>query len=163
MGRKLVVVGGERPQMRKARERNWTDAQRAEFLSALAQTCNVTLACERAGISPTHAYRVRKSDASFRASWREAVGAAYQRLELVLLDRAFNGTEKLVLRKDGSEARMTEYSNQLGLALLKMHRDTAAEAEREFSPGEVEQLRERVLNKLKRLKRRHEQDKAEKE
>jgi hypothetical protein len=39
----------------------------------------------------------------------EAIGAAYQRLEMVLLERAFAGTEKLVRRKDGSEERMVEY------------------------------------------------------
>jgi phage FluMu protein gp41 len=91
----------------------------------------------------------------------EAIGAAYQRLELVLLDRAFNGTERIVKRKDGSEERMLEYSNQLGLTLLKMHRDTAIEAGTEFQPQQIEELRERVLNKLQRLKQRHEQDKAE--
>jgi hypothetical protein len=41
----------------------------------------------------TVAYRRRKADAAFRAGWLEAIGVAYQRLELVLLDRAFNGTE----------------------------------------------------------------------
>jgi hypothetical protein len=46
----------------------------------------------------TVAYRRRKTDAAFRAGWLEAIGVAYQRLELVLLDRAFNGTEKLVRR-----------------------------------------------------------------
>ena len=72
----------------------------------------------------------------------------------MLLDRAFNGTEKLVTRRDGSEERMLEYSNQLGLTLLKMHRDTAAEASTEFAPDQVEELRERLLRKLRRLKAR---------
>jgi hypothetical protein len=76
-------------------------------------------------------------DAAFRAGWIEAVGTAYQRLELVLLDRAFNGTEKLITRRDGSEERMVEYSNQLGLALLKMHRDTAGEANTQFAPDQI--------------------------
>ena len=61
----------------------------------------------------------------------------------------------MVIRKDGSEERMREYSNQLGLALLKMHRDTAADAAAsDMPPDDVEELRERVLKKLLRLQKR---------
>jgi hypothetical protein len=160
IARKLVVVGGTRPQMRKASKRAWTKTKAGLFLSALAETCNVTRACASAGVSVTHAYRRRKTDAAFRAGWREAIATAYQRLELVLLDRAFNGAERVVKRKDGSEERMLEYSNQLGLALLKMHHGAAIEADTEFEPQQIEELRERVLRKLQRLKQRHEQEKA---
>ena len=118
MGRKsnLVLVAGEKPQLRKASARDWSKAKAASFLGALAETCNVTEACRRSGVPMTVAYRRRKSDAAFRTGWLEAIGAAYRRLELVLLDRAFNGTEK-VKRHDGSEERMLEYSNQLGRRL----------------------------------------------
>jgi len=84
----------------------------------------------------------------------QAIGDAYQRLELVLLDRAFNGTEKVVKRRDGSEDRMLEYSNQLGLSLLKMHRNTAAEAASEMPPQDVGEMREQLVKKLLRLKKR---------
>jgi hypothetical protein len=83
---------------------------------------------------------------------------AYQRLELVLLDRAFNGTEKLVKRRDGSEERMLEYSNQLGLTLLKMHRDSAIEASTELPPEDVDEIRERIIKKLQRLKKRQQEE-----
>jgi uncharacterized protein with PIN domain len=83
-----------------------------------------------------------------------AIASAYEALELELLERFFNGTEKIVVRKDGSKERIREYSNQLGLALLKMHRETAAEANSEMAPGEVEEMRERVLNKMLRLQKR---------
>ena len=33
--RKLVVIGGRKPQMRKASKRSWTQAKAREFLSAL--------------------------------------------------------------------------------------------------------------------------------
>jgi rRNA maturation protein Rpf1 len=123
----------------------------------LADTCNVTRAAEETGVSSSSAYRRRKENAAFRAGWLEAMAVAYQRLELVLLDRAFNGTEKLVKRRDGSEERMLEYSNQLGLTLLKMHRDTAVEASTEFQPDQIEELKERLFSKLRRLKQREAQ------
>lgn len=153
---KPVLIGGPKPQLREPSERNWTKAKERKFLSALAETCNVTRAAGEAGVSLAHAYRKRKADAAFRAGWLEAIGMAYQRLELVLLDRAFNGTEKLVTRRDGSEERMLEYSNQLGLTLLKMHRDTAIEAAPENEPDNIDEIRERLFNKLERLRKREE-------
>ena len=149
-----VLVGGGTPQVRTASKRDWSAKKTETFLSALAETCNVKLAAGEAGVCVSTAYRRRKLDAGFRGAWMEAIGAAYQRLEMVLLERAFVGTEKMVRRKDGSEERMVEYPNQLALTLLKMHRDTAAEATAEIDPDDVEDVRERVLAKLERLRER---------
>ena len=140
--------------MRKASRRNWTKTKESKFLSVLAETCNVTEAARQAGICLSYAYKRRASNAGFRAGWMQAIGDAYQRLELVLLDRAFNGIEKVVKRRDGSEERMLEYSNQLGLSLLKMHRNTAAEAASEMPPQDVGEMREQLVKKLLRLKKR---------
>lgn len=156
----LMLVGGGKAQLRKASGRNWSKAKESAFLSVLAQTCNVTLAAAEAGVSVSHAYRRRKTDAAFRGAWLEAIGTAYQKLELVLLERAFAGTEKIVRRRDGSEERMIEYPNQLALTLLKMHRDTAAEATIEVPPNDVEDIRERLLEKLKRLRKREAESSA---
>ena len=151
-----VLAGGGTPRMRSASKRDWSPRKTDTFLSALAETCNVKLAAAEAGVCVSTAYRRRKLDAGFRGAWMEAIGAAYQRLEMVLLERAFVGTEKLVRRKDGSEERMVEYPNQLALTLLRMHRDTAAEATAEIDPDDVEDVRERVLAKLERLRQREE-------
>jgi hypothetical protein len=157
---KLVLIGGAKPRLQKAKSSDWTKAKEAAFLSALAETCNVSQACRTSGVAMTVAYRRRRSDAAFRAGWLEAIGIAYQRLELVLLDRAFNGTERVVKRRDGSEERMLEYSNQLGLSLLKMHRDSAVEANTELPPDDVDEIRERIIKKLQRLKKRHDEEQA---
>ena len=150
----LALARGKRPKVRCASKRSWSREKEKEFLSTLAETCNVTVAAAEAGISPSAAYDRRKSDARFRAGWGEAIAVAYHKLELILLERALNGTEKLVTRRDGSEERMREYPNQLALALLKMHRDTAVEAETEVPPEEVAEIRARLLKKLERLRRR---------
>ena len=120
----------------------------------LADTCNVTRAAAEAKVSVSAAYRRRKTDAAFRAAWLDAIAAAYQRLELVLLERVFVGTEKIVRRKDGSEERMIEYPNQLALTLLKMHRDTAVEAVADAPADDMEEIRDRLLEKLERLRKR---------
>jgi hypothetical protein len=153
-----VAIGGKRPQLKKASKRDWSKAKAGAFLGTLADTCNVSEACRQSGLPMTVAYRRRKTDAAFRAGWLDAIAIAYQRLELVLLDRAFNGVEKVIRRKDGLEERMREYSNQLGLTLLKMHRDTAVEASTELPPEDVDEIRERLINKLRRLRERDEKD-----
>ena len=142
--------------MRKPRRNEWTRAKEQTFFTALAETCNVKLAAEIAGMSVAGAYWRRKRDAAFRAGWAEAIGAAYQRLELVMLDRALNGTEKVVVRKDGSEERMREYPNQIAMHLLKMHRDSAMQAIEEPDEADVADVRARLVEKLERLRRRFE-------
>ena len=107
----LTVVGSSKPKVRPPRKNEWTRAKEETFFTALAETSNVKLAAETAGMSAAGAYWRRKRDAAFRAGWAEAIATAYQRLELVMLDRALNGTEKIVVRKDGSEERMREYPN----------------------------------------------------
>ena len=152
----LRVVGNTKPKVRKPRRNEWTRAKERTFFTALAETCNVKLAAEIAGMSVAGAYWRRKRDAAFRAGWAEAIGAAYQRLELVMLDRALNGTEKIVVRKDGSEERMREYPNQIAMHLLKMHRDSAMQAIEEPDEADVADVRARLVEKLERLRRRFE-------
>lgn len=152
--RRLTLVGGKRPRLQAAASTAWTKAKAKAFLGVLAETCNVSEACRQSAISVSAAYNRLKSDAAFRAGWLEAISSAYQQLELVLLDRAFNGTEKMIKRRDGNDEVMLEYSNQLGLSLLKMHRDTAVEADTSFEPDEIEQLRARLINKLERMRKR---------
>lgn len=155
--RKMVPIGGSKPQMRRASARSWSAARGQEFLSVLAETLNVSEACRVTGMSSVVVYRRRKSDAAFRAGWAGSIAEAYRRLELVLLERAFNGVEKVVRRRDGSEERFREYANDLALRLLKMHRETALESEAELdTPTEdVDEIRERLIRKLLRLKKRN--------
>ena len=109
----------------------------------------------------TVAYRRRKMDAAFRAEWADMIAIGYHRLEGMLLDRAFNGTEKVIIRRDRSEERIREYPNHIALRLLQMHRETAVEADSETPPDNVDEIRERLVRKLQRLKKRNEEQEAE--
>lgn len=150
----LVLAAGANPKMRKGTKREWTKAKEASFLSTVADTCNVTAAAEAAGVSTGGAYKRRKAVAAFRAGWAEALATGYQRLEMVLLERALNGTEKVVKRRDGSEERMRDYPNQIALHLLKLHRESATGATAEPPEEEIEEVRERLFQKLQRLRKR---------
>ena len=152
--RELVLQEGNTARLRDATKRDWTKKKESNFLTVLAETCNVTIACRETGVSVAAVYARRKKNAAFRAAWGEAISVAYRRLELMLLERSFNGTEKVVTRKDGSEERVREYPNGIALQLFKMHKDTAIEAEAEHSSEAVEELREKLRRKLNRLRTR---------
>src|SRR5438067_1566893 len=158
--KEMTLVAAKKPQFKKQAKRDWSKAKAGRFLTVLGETCNVSEACRRSKVPMTVAYRQRKMDAGFRAEWMATIADAYRRLELVLLERAFNGTKKVVRRRDGSEEQMREYSDRLGLTLLKMHRDTAIEAEFEPLQEEVEEIRERLVRKLQRMKKRDEEQEA---
>ena len=149
-----MLVAGGTPKKRKAVARDWSKAKERAFVETLSETCNVTLASEAAKVSTTSAYKRRKLNAAFRNAWREAIGLAYQKLELVLIERALNGTEKIVIKAEGREERMREYPNHIALQLLKMHRETAIEAQTDVPEDEVSETRQRVLEKLGRLRER---------
>lgn len=151
----LVLVGGARPKMQKPSKREWTVSKEDAFLEALEATCNVSAAAREAGVSVSAAYRRRQASASFRVRWHQAIGHAYQRLELALIERSLVGTEKIVRRKDGSEERVMEYPNAIALTLLRMHRETAAEALAEEPPEDMDEIRERLILKIERLRTRH--------
>ena len=154
------MVPGKTLQLRKRSPRSWSKARAAYFLRVVAETCNVSEACRQSGLAMTVAYRRRKMDAAFRAAWLESIAIGYQRLEAVLLDRAFNGTERVITRRDGSEERVREYPNHIALKLLQMHRETAMEADQEMGADEVAEIRERLVRKLQRLKSRDEAQEA---
>ena len=159
--KEMTLVAAKRPQLKKRARRDWSRAKAERFLTVLAESCNVSEACRRSRVPMTVAYRRRKMDASFRAEWVEMIAIAYHRLEAVLLERAFNGTTRVITRADGSQVRMHEYPNQLGLQLLKMHRETAMEADSEMPAVDLDELRERIVNKLQRMKRRDEEQEAQ--
>jgi len=151
-----LVLGEHRgaPQRRTGRPSDWTRKMSDQFCETLADTCNVTLAAASIGRSITNVYKWKAKDASFRAAWDAALAMGYSRLELMLLERALHGVEKVVVARDGTASVMREYSDRVALTLLRMHRETAAMAEESVDGREHEEACERIIAKLGRLKDR---------
>lgn len=160
-GRDLILEGGSRVRKVRASHQAWTQEDVDCFLEELATCCNVKLAAERARVSTSAAYSRRERDATFRAAWDKAVAMGYADLELMLLERALHGTEKTVVQRDGSTAVMREYSDRVALALLKMHRETAAIAGETVDDQEYEEARERIVARLERLRERSASEESE--
>ena len=146
------LAGGKQPRVVRTRADSFDAKRQARFLAELAATCNVSLAAKRARVASTTVYTHKARDASFRARWAQAIGSAYQNLELMMLDRAMNGTVKTVTKHDGSVDRTHEYPNAIALTLLRLHKDNAAEAEPEVSEEEVEEARARIMRRIARLR-----------
>lgn len=140
----------------------WSERKKQRFLEKLAESCNVSMAAEHAGVYPSRAYELRSRDAAFRAGWALALKSGYAKLELMLMERAFNGDATRVLlkeRSDGSSETVKEYGTQLAMMLLKLHRGAALEddpaaGDETRLDEEAEQARAEILRKLARLRAR---------
>ena len=150
----MVMSGGARPKLRAGRPSDWTRAMADQFVEVLADSCNVTLAAQAIRRSVANVYRRRAKDASFRAAWDQALAVGYSRLELMLLERALHGVEKVVKTVDGTSLVMREYPDRVALTLLRMHRETAALAGDNVESEEYRDACERIIGKLERLRER---------
>ena len=146
------LTGGKRPRVVKARPNVFDAKKQDRFFAELAATCNVRLSAKAARVGVATVYKHKAQDAAFRARWAEAIGGAYHNLELMMLDRAMNGTVKTVTKADGSIDRTHEFPNAIALTLLRLHRDAAAEAEPDVSEEEAEEIRARIMRRIQRLR-----------
>jgi hypothetical protein len=151
--RSTQLAGGKVPRVVSARANAFDRTKQERFLAELAATCNITLAAKRAKVSTSTVDRHRKSNAAFRAGWAEAIRQAYRNLELMMLERAMNGTVKTVTKADGSVDRTHEYPNAIALTLLRLHKDAAVEAEAEVDEEDADEIRARLARRIDRLRR----------
>lgn len=150
----VAIDGGSRVRKRRQPQPAWTKAKEEKFFDRLADSCNVVMAAEHAGVRPQRAYERRARDAAFRGRWDQALSLGYAQLEMMLLQRALHGVEKVVTLRSGDSSIMREYSDRTALALLKMHRDTAQSAETEVNDVDYEEACERILDRLERIRER---------
>lgn len=87
---------------------------RTYFLAELVETSNVSASAEKAKISTSRAYKVRREDPAFAAQWRAALCEGYENLEMELLG---------YLRKPDAVHKM-DVAN--AIRLLSHHRECVA-------------------------------------
>ncbi len=121
-------------------DRHW----RGLFLAVLANTSNVTLAAQKAGINPARAYKVRREEEAFARAWRAALIEGYEHLELELLARLRVGEPK-----DGPR-----HDNGAALRLLALHKDTRAQDHAQQRNMDVARARAIIDAKLEELRLR---------
>lgn len=91
-------------------DRHW----RTRFLDHLVATSNISAAAKEANVSPSRAYRTRRSDPDFAAKWQEALVEGYENLEMELLG---------FLRNPNPERKM-DVAN--AIRILTLHKQNVA-------------------------------------
>lgn len=138
---------------RKIKRESWTADKKRTFLAKLAATANVSASIRAIRMSESAVYRLRQRSPEFRAEWQAALREGYARLELMVLERAMNGTQKPVFHAGQQIGSVTEYSDRLALTLLTAHRD-AVIGGAAARPSEPEEVRRRILDKLAEMNAR---------
>lgn len=96
-----------------------TPKKRELFLEALKVTCNVTEAARLVEVSRTELYRMKREEEDFARAWEEALQVGAEALEDELIRRAKEGVLKPVFYKGEVCGEIREYSDTLGIFLLK--------------------------------------------
>ena len=141
-------------QKRVGRPSDWTKEKADKFIETLADSCNVSLAARAVGRSVANVYIQRNKDAAFRAAWDQALSTGYAKLEMMMLERALHGVEKVVTLKSGESKIMREYNDRVALALLRQHRDSVAMIDDRIDSEDYQEACSRIIDRLARLRER---------
>lgn len=92
------------PVRRKPRKDGWTPQRQREFIGALAESGSIEHAAMRVQMSPSSAYRLRRSPGAeqFSAAWDVALQHAARVLLDTAFERAFSGSSEPVFDRDGA-------------------------------------------------------------
>ncbi len=92
------------------------------FFEALAETSNVSQACQTAGVSAGSVYDLRRREPDFARRWIDALCEGYDILEMDLLHRLRAGE----LKETEGETPPRKFDNANAMRLLAAHRATVA-------------------------------------
>jgi hypothetical protein len=152
-----VVLGGR---VKRVGAGRWSQAKEKIFFETLAATNNITRSAAAAGVSYNAVLARRHKHRLFREKWDAVVHNAKAAIELYVVEQA---------RKtfDPDELDTGEVTPKVTIAeAIKISQAAARKASREgempawpdeaesMPPDEIEAVRERILNKLKRMKER---------
>jgi hypothetical protein len=160
------LVGAD-SQLKQAGEGRWNRRKEKLFFEELAATANVKRAAKAAGVSPNAVYQRRMRDAHFKAKWAAVLETGRASIEMHLVEAANRSFEPDELDVGNAEPRVSVAE---AIRIVQVHGSRKQQeelanpfAEQAASMGEqeVEELRERVFRKLKRLLDRDRRDKLQ--
>ena len=108
------------PVKRKPRKDGWTPQRQQEFIGALAATGSVERAAMQVEMSPSSAFRLRRSPGAeqFSAAWDVALQHAARVLLDTAFERAFNGSTEPVFDREGNRVGTRHRQNDRLLMFL---------------------------------------------
>lgn len=144
----------DRTVVRPGKNNRWNEQRRQIFLTALAESANVSHSAGQAGMSLSSAYLLKKRNPAFALKWLEALEVGFCEVELSLLRQSLKGTERIETMVEGEAGKVKyvkttrSYPFSTAIQLLLAHRDEVqayrmardgiGEAGREETEEEVE-------------------------
>ena len=140
-----------------------TKRQRSIFLDILGHTGNVSAATRAANISRKMAYSLKLSDPAFAEEWQLALEDAMDDLEAALRNRAINGVEKPIYYAGKECGRQRNYSDTVGMYILKKNTDAQTLNKTELSVESQESTppRDQLIGRLEDIIERLQQGQVE--
>jgi hypothetical protein len=158
---------GSGAQLRRAGHDRWNQRKEKLFFDELAATANVKRAAKAAGVSPNAVYQRRMRDAHFRAKWAAVLETGRASIEMHLVEAANRSFEPEELEVGDAPPKVSVaeairivqvHGSKKQQEMLPHPLDEQAAA---MSPDDFEQVRERLLKKLKRLSARRRREQLE--
>jgi len=147
-GKRIVIRPGLKQGEGDRINNNW----RRLFLDHLAETSNVTASAEKAGISVSRAYKVRREEEAFAQQWLAALAEGYLHLELEVVRRLREGD--FTVGEDGK----FDFAN--AIRLLAAHRDNAVRGASQVRDVSAAEVRASIDRKIEDIRRRIARQKA---
>jgi hypothetical protein len=147
-GKRIII----RPSLKQGEDGPINNNWRRLFLDHLAESSNVTASAEKAGISVSRAYKVRREETEFARQWLAALAEGYLHLEMEVVRRLRDGDFKTT--DDGK----FDFAN--AIRLLAAHRDTAARAATQVRDVSAAEVRASIDRKIEDIRRRIARQKA---
>jgi hypothetical protein len=144
-------------------EARWGKRAEERFLLELTVSGSVRLAAKAAGFSTTAVYKRRLQDRRFAAAWEAAVETGKARVQAYLVEaatRTFDPDELPI----ADESEMPKVSVGEAINIAKLRSAAPAQAAEEpdgYDEDYLKEVRERILEKLQRLKERDERELGE--
>jgi len=153
----LVGAGA---QLRRAGHDRWSARKEKAFFDELAATANVKRSARAAGVSPNAVYQRRLRDPHFKAKWAAVLETGRAAIEMHLVERAKRSFDPDELDLGEAEPRVTVAE---ALRIVQQGGKAAAPLLPSASPYEddVDEVRERLVKKLLRLKARMSREQQE--
>ena len=147
----LSAVGG---QMKRVGAGRWSLARETVFFEELAATANVKRAAQAAGVSPNAVYARRLKHPLFKAKWAAVLETGRASIEMHLVEAANKSFDPDELDTGGVEPRVSVAE---AIRIVQLHGSKAQQQsieELEPPAEEIEEFRERLFQKIERLRKR---------
>lgn len=150
--------GAKGAQIKRAGHDRWSPRKEKLFFDELAATANVKSSAKAAEVSPNAVYARRLRDAHFRAKWAAVLETGRAAIEMQLVERAKKSFDPDEMDLGDAEPRVSVAEALRIVQPTGAKGYTPAFVERPgFEEQDDDQVREQLIQKLLRLKKRQEE------